>query len=78
MMTVSINDFSLNLMKYIDIIKQGQSITVSDTFHPIFYIQPVLKQEKMRPYGLCKNEFTIPNDFNEPLPDEIIANFEAL
>ena len=27
---------------------------------------------KQRPFGLCKGEFVVPDDFNEPLPDEIL------
>ena len=36
------------------------------------------KQEeiKQRPFGLCKGEFVVPDDFNEPLPDEILDLFE--
>lgn len=39
-----------------------------------------LKEQKLeikqRPFGLCKDEFTIPDDFNKPLPDEILDLFE--
>jgi len=31
---------------------------------------------KQRPFGLCKGEFTVPDDFNESLPDEILDLFE--
>jgi len=31
---------------------------------------------RQRPFGLCKGEFAVPNDFNEPLPDEILDLFE--
>ena len=31
------------------------------------------KQEiKQRPFGLCKGEFVVPDDFNKPLPDDIL------
>lgn len=37
-----------------------------------------LKEDKLeikeRPFGLCKGEFTVPDDFNKPLPDEILDN----
>ena len=29
-----------------------------------------------RPYGLCAGEFTTPDDFNAPLPNEILDAFE--
>ena len=31
----------------------------------------------MRPYGLCAGEFTVPDDFDEPLPDELVNSFEG-
>jgi hypothetical protein len=30
-----------------------------------------------RPYGLCAGEFTTPDDFDAPLPDEILEAFEG-
>ena len=33
------------------------------------------RQNKQRPIGLAKGEFTVPDDFNDPLPDEILDLF---
>lgn len=33
--------------------------------------------EHLRPYGLCAGEFRVPDDFDEPLPEEIIRQFEG-
>ena len=30
-----------------------------------------------RPYGLCAGQFSVPEDFDEPLPDEILNDFEG-
>jgi hypothetical protein len=35
------------------------------------------ESEKLRPDGLCKGEFVTPDDFDDPLPDEIIKEFET-
>jgi hypothetical protein len=40
-------------------------------------LQMYRQANKSRPLGLCKGEFLIPDDFNEPLPDEILALFEG-
>jgi ubiquitin len=29
-----------------------------------------------RPYGLCAGEFTLPDDFDAPLPEDILQAFE--
>lgn len=40
-------------------------------------IQIYHQENKLRPLGLCKGEFVVPDDFNEPLPDEILELFEG-
>ncbi|MFN9173258.1 MAG: DUF2281 domain-containing protein [Synechocystis sp.] len=34
------------------------------------------EQQTPRPYALCQGEFTVPADFDDPLPDEILQDFE--
>ncbi len=31
----------------------------------------------LRPYGLAYGQFTVPKDFDDPLPDDILATFEG-
>ena len=33
--------------------------------------------EPLRPFGLCVGEFTVPDDFDDPLPEHIIEEFEG-
>jgi hypothetical protein len=30
-----------------------------------------------RPFGLAKGEFVVPEDFNDPLPEEVLRDFEG-
>lgn len=32
--------------------------------------------KSLRPFGLAKGEFVVPDDFDAPLPEEVIASFE--
>lgn len=38
-------------------------------------VESYRQQHKQRPIGLAKGEFTVPDDFNAPLPDEILDLF---
>ena len=38
--------------------------------HPTALDQP-------RPIGLAKGQFTVPDDFNDPLPEEVLRSFEG-
>ncbi len=33
--------------------------------------------KQLRPFGLCAGEFTVPDDFDDPLPEEILKEFEG-
>ncbi|ANV91249.1 DUF2281 domain-containing protein [Picosynechococcus sp. PCC 8807] len=34
------------------------------------------QSKKLRPFGLCEGEFIVPNDFDEPLPEDIVQLFK--
>jgi hypothetical protein len=35
------------------------------------------KNKHLRPYGLCEGEFTLPDDFDDALPEDILNTFEG-
>jgi len=35
----------------------------------------ILSPSQPRPVGLAKGEFTVPNDFNSPLPEDVISSY---
>jgi hypothetical protein len=37
----------------------------------------VIASTSPRPYGLCAGEFTVPDDFDAPLPDDVLQAFES-
>ena len=32
---------------------------------------------RLRPYGLAAGQFAVPDDFDAPLPDEVLKDFEG-
>ena len=34
------------------------------------------RQRQLRPYALCADEFRVPENFDDPLPDEVLQEFE--
>ncbi|MFM8004845.1 MAG: type II toxin-antitoxin system Phd/YefM family antitoxin, partial [Dolichospermum sp.] len=56
----------------------GESIIIIQSGKAIAEIKPVYPiSPKLRPYGLCAGEFTVPNDFDAPLPEDILNSFEG-
>ena len=40
-------------------------------------LPPTTSGKQLRPYGLCAGEFTVPNDFDAPLPEDLLSAFEG-
>lgn len=40
-------------------------------------VEELNRKVEKRPYGLCKGEFEVPEDFDKELPHDIIADFEG-
>jgi len=53
---------------------------VEELFDFLLFAQARRQQNKSlkapRPYALCAGEFTVPQNFDEPLPEEILKDFE--
>ena len=78
MLTVTLDDFQHNLTEYLHCIKAGETFIIVDANKPVAEIKPIISnQNELRPYALCRGEFQIPDDFDTPLPDEILAQFES-
>ena len=40
-------------------------------------LKPITNNKQLRPFGLCAGEFTVPEAFDDPLPEEIRNTFEG-
>ena len=78
MLTVTIDEIQKNLTSYLHQVAAGERIIIMESGKPIAEIKPVSPTSpQLRPYGLCAGEFTVPDDFDAPLPDEILNSFEG-
>ena len=59
-------------------IKQGEEITLTEKGKPLAKIIPTATSYSgPRPSGLAKGEFVVPDDFNDPLPENLLREFEG-
>lgn len=78
MTTLSIEEVKSDLERIIVRVQGGETVIVTRSDHPVAEIAPVSHAAKAtRPFGLCKGEFVVPDDFDDPLPDDMIRSFEA-
>jgi len=63
--------------EYLQRVIGGETIVVYQGERPVAEIRPVTETETLRPVGLAAGEFVVPDDFDAPLPDELIDAFEG-
>ncbi len=71
---VSVDEIERNLPAYLRRVEAGETFIVVKAGKPMAEIKPPLSP---RPFGLCIGEFTVPDDFDSPLPESIIREFEG-
>ena len=75
---LSIDDIKHNLPAFLQRIEAGEKFVISKAGIPLVEIKPIgFDSCVQRPFGLCKGEFTVPDDFDDPLPENIIQEFEG-
>lgn len=75
-MEVGIHEAKTNLSRLIRRVAAGEEITITRSGKPIARMVPI-EGARLREFGYDEGLFTVPNDFNEPLPDELLAEFES-
>ena len=78
MMQVSVEDIQRNLVVYLQRVEAGETLVIVRDGQPVVEMKPVKTgAETLRPFGLCAGEFTVPEDFDAPLPEDILQAFEG-
>ena len=79
MMHVSVEDIQRNLVLYLQRVEAGETLVIVRAGQPVVEMKPVQTEaEIFRPFGLCAGEFTVPEDFDAPLPEDIQKAFEGI
>ena len=78
MVQVSLDEIKRNLPTYLQRVEDGEVFVILKAGKPMAEIKPVNSLlASSRPYGLCAGEFTVPDDFDAPLPENIVREFEG-
>ena len=77
MLQVSVEEVQRDLVAYLQRVEAGETLIIVRAGQPVAEIKPVASGTKqLRPFGLCAGEFTVPQDFDAPLPEDILNAFE--
>lgn len=78
MVTVSVQEIQRNFLHYLSYLQSGESIIIMQENHAIAELSPAKNTSIVqRPFALCQQDFVVPDNFDEPLPNDILDAFEG-
>jgi antitoxin (DNA-binding transcriptional repressor) of toxin-antitoxin stability system len=78
MTTLSIQDIQGNPSAWLDRVEEGEYFLVIRDGRPVAELRPVTPvPTEPRPFGLAAGTFTVSDDFDAPLPEDVIRDFEG-
>jgi antitoxin (DNA-binding transcriptional repressor) of toxin-antitoxin stability system len=78
MSTISVQDIQRDFLAFLRRVEAGEAFVVLQGERPLAEVRPVAAiASQPRPFGLCAGRFTVPADFDRPLPDDILKEFEG-
>jgi antitoxin (DNA-binding transcriptional repressor) of toxin-antitoxin stability system len=78
MSTISLQDLARDPGGALDRVEAGEQLVVVRGGRPVAELRRVTPLRLTpRPFGLAAGAFVVPDDFDAPLPDEILGGFEG-
>jgi antitoxin (DNA-binding transcriptional repressor) of toxin-antitoxin stability system len=78
MSTITVQDLERDLVGFLRRVEAGESFLVVRGEQTLAEVRPVpAPATGLRPFGLDAGRFSVPADFDQPLPDDILKEFEG-
>lgn len=75
-MNVTLEEVRRDVDAVLHRVLEGETLVLTEDDRPVAEIRPVENVTLPRPFGLAAGTFTVPDDFDDPLPEEILRAFE--
>ncbi|MCA1925493.1 MAG: type II toxin-antitoxin system Phd/YefM family antitoxin [Thiobacillus sp.] len=77
MQTVNIHEAKTHLSRLLEQVAGGEEVVIAKAGKAIARLVPLEAMPKKRRLGLLKGKFNVPDDFDTPLTDEELSQFEG-
>ena len=78
MIWINVDEINRDLAGYLERVEAGETVVILRAGKPVAEMKPTnLNATKLRPIGLGAGDFIVPDDFDAPLPDDIVDEFEG-
>jgi len=77
MHTMNIHEAKTHLSKLVDAAMHGEETIIAKAGKPVAILCPFEAPKPARQFGVLKGKIKIANDFDAPLPNDILSDFEG-
>jgi prevent-host-death family protein len=74
--TINIHEAKTHFSRLVERAERGEEIIIARSGRPVARLVPLEGQEKPRVFGRMRGKIRIADDFDAPLPDDILDQFE--
>jgi len=78
MRSVNIHRAKTHLSRLVEEASAGKEVVIAKAGKPIARLVPAKRVKRRRKLGVLAGRFTVPPDFDAPLPEEVVAQFEGM
>lgn len=76
MRTINIHEAKTHLSRLAEEVASGEEIIIAKAGKPVMKLTPLAAKRTPRKIGLLKGKINMTDDFDAPLPDELLDAFE--
>ena len=76
-MNVTVDDLQRDPWQYLRRVEAGETIVIIRQDKAKSELRPIAITNQLRSFGLYAGEFTVPDDFDDPLPEDMLRAFEG-
>jgi antitoxin (DNA-binding transcriptional repressor) of toxin-antitoxin stability system len=76
-MNMSLEEVKRDPERMLHRVREGETLVITEHDQPVAEIRPIESVRRPRPFGLAAGTFVVPDDFDDPLPEEILRSFEG-
>lgn len=74
---INIHEAKTHLSKIVDEVAGGAEVIIAKAGKPMARLSPMHAPTRPKRLGILKGKIEVPDDFDKPLDDEVIADFEG-
>jgi prevent-host-death family protein len=75
--TVNVHAAKSQLSRLLDAAVAGEEVIIAKAGKPVARLVPFEQKKERRKLGMLAGKLHVPDDFDDPLPDDVLADFEG-